>query len=76
LALVNDTPRIKYLVALLHGFGLGLAFVEFGIWLNLSDNSSSRYSYDGLLVVIALFILIISARSGVLVWNRFFGKKT
>ena len=64
LALVNNGPRSKYLIALLYGFGLGLAFDEFGIWLRLSDNDSARWSYDGLVVLIAFFILMISAESG------------
>ena len=75
LALVNNGPRVKYLIALLHGFGLGLAFDEFGIWLRLSDHSSARWSYDGLIVLIAFFILMISAESGAQAWDRHFGKK-
>ncbi len=75
LALVNNSPRSKYLIALLHGLGLGLAFDEFGIWLRLSDNSSARFSYDGVVVLIAFFILMISAQSGSRVWRRHFGKK-
>lgn len=75
LALINNDPRSKYLIALLHGLGLGLAFDEFGIWLRLSDNSSARFSYDGVIVLIAFFILMISAESGVRMWNRHFGKK-
>lgn len=75
LALVNNSARSKYLIALIHGLGLGLAFDEFGLWLRLSDNSAARYSYDGVVVLIAFFILMISAKSGVLVWNRYFSKK-
>ena len=75
LALINNGPRSKYLIALLHGLGLGLVFDEFGIWLRLSDNSAARFSYDGVVVLIAFFILMISAESGSRVWNRHFGKK-
>ena len=75
LALVNNDPRSKYLIALLHGLGLGLAFDEFGIWLRLSDNSTARFSYDGVVVLIAFFILMISAESGSRAWSRHFGKK-
>ena len=75
LALVNESPRSRYLIALLHGVALGLAFDEFGIWLRLSDTSSDRWSYDGLLVLIAFFVLMISAESGSQAWNRHFGKK-
>ena len=75
LALINNGPRGKYLIALLYGLGLGLVFDEFGIWLRLSDNSSARYSYDGVVVLIAFFILMISAESGARAWNRHFSKK-
>jgi len=33
LALIFNGPRAKYLISLLHGFGLGLAFDEFGMLL-------------------------------------------
>lgn len=75
LALANDDPRSKYLIALLHGIGLGLAFDEFGIWLRLSEDSAARWSYDGVLVLSGFFILIISAESGLKIWKRHFGKK-
>ncbi len=75
LALVNSSARSRYLIALLHGFGMGLAFDEFGIWLRLSDTSAARFSYDGVVVIIAFFFLMISAESGMRMWDRHFGKK-
>ncbi len=75
LALVSIKPRDKYLIALFHGLGLGLAFDEFGMWLWLTDDNAARWSYDGMLVLIAFFILMISAESGARVWNHHFGKK-
>lgn len=65
LALIFDGPRDKYLISLLHGFGLGLAFDEYGLWLNLRDDGLTRWSYDGFLMVMGLFFLIISAKKGV-----------
>jgi hypothetical protein len=70
LALVNNKPRDTYLISLLHGFGLGLAFDEFGIWLRLSDDSAARFSYDGVIILIGLFFLIISAEAGVKAWQK------
>lgn len=71
LALVfEDAPRAKYLVSLLYGFGLGLAFDEFGIWLKLSDADPARWSYDGLLLVIGFFGIILTAKPGVLMLGR------
>jgi len=65
LALVFSGPRAKYLISLLHGFGLGLAFDEFGIWLHLIDNDPVRWSYDGFLIIAGIILLIITARPGV-----------
>lgn len=66
LALVfDDAPRAKYLISLLYGFGAGLAFDEFGIWLKLSDRDPDRWSYDGLLLVVALIFIVVSAKPGV-----------
>ena len=65
LALIFDGPRSKYFISLLHGFGLGLAFDEFGMWLRLRDDDPARWSYDGLTVIIGLFFLILSARPSI-----------
>ncbi len=65
LALIFGGPRAKYLISLLHGFGLGLAFDEYGLWLNLRDDDLTRWSYDGFLMVMGLFFLIVSAKRGV-----------
>ena len=64
LALVWSGPRAKYLISLLHGFGLGLAFDEFGIWLKLSDSDPARWSYDGFLVMLGIVLLVLSAEPG------------
>ena len=73
LALVHSGPRAKYLIALLHGFGLGLAFDEFGIWLHLNDDDPARWSYDGFIIIIGVIFLIITANSGLkFVKNHFF----
>lgn len=64
LALIFDGPRAKYLISLLHGFGLGLAFDEFAFWLKLTATDPARWSYDGFLIVMGLFFFIISAKRG------------
>ena len=64
LALIfNDAPA-KYLISLLHGFGLGLAFDEFAFWLKLTDDDPARWSYDGFLIIMGLFFFIVSAKRG------------
>ncbi|OGN05454.1 MAG: hypothetical protein A3B99_01275 [Candidatus Yanofskybacteria bacterium RIFCSPHIGHO2_02_FULL_44_12b] len=65
LALVFNGPRAKYWIALLHGLGLGLAFDEFGMWINLTEDDPARLSYNGLVMVLAIVGIIISAKKGV-----------
>jgi len=77
LALVFSGPRAKYLISLLHGFGLGLAFDEFGIWLHLKDDDPARWSYDGFIIIMATILVLISARYGAkFVRNHLFLSKT
>lgn len=65
LSLIFDTPRAKYLISLLHGFGLGLAFDEFAFWLKLVDDDPARWNYDGFFIIAGLIFIIISAKPGV-----------
>ncbi len=65
LALIHNGPRARYLIALLYGLGLGLAFDEFAFWIRLTDDDPARWSYDGFLIIIGLFFLILSASRGV-----------
>lgn len=64
LALIFNDSKAKYLISLLHGFGLGLAFDEFAFWLKLTDTDPARWSYDGFLIITGLFFLILSAKRG------------
>lgn len=65
LALLFDNARDKYLISLLHGFGLGLALDEFGMWLRLQDDEPVRWGYDGFLIFLGVCLLIVSAKPGV-----------
>lgn len=65
LALIFDKPEEKYLVSLFHGFGLGLALDEFGMWLRLKDDEPIRWSYDGFLIFLGVFLLILTAKPGI-----------
>lgn len=65
LGLVFNGPRAKVLIATLLGVGLGFAFDEFSIWLRLNASMQERWSYEGLVVVIGLFILTLSIAPGV-----------
>ena len=65
LALVFSGPRARYLISLLHGFGLGLVFDEFWYWLKLEESELHRWSYDGFLVFGGVVLLILSAKPGI-----------
>ncbi len=71
LALCATKPRDRYLIALLHGLGLGLAFDEFGFLLHLSE--VDRFSYDGVTLLVGIFLLLISAEKGARMWRKHFG---
>lgn len=64
LALAAKSARVKFWLALLHGLGLGLAMDEFGMWLKLRDDDIVRWSYDGFIIIIALFFFILTAKPG------------
>jgi len=49
--------RLK-LVAI-YGWGMGLIFDEFGMWLNLEDDYHWRQGYDAVIVVAGLLINIV-----------------
>lgn len=65
LALIFNGPRAKFLISLLLGLGLGLAFDEFAMWLRLRDDDPARWSYDGLVTILAIFTLLLTIQPGV-----------
>lgn len=64
LALSLNSPKATFLIALLYGLGLGLSFDEMGMWLKLRDDDPVRWSYDGFIIVILTFLLVIFAKPG------------
>src|SRR3989344_4183956 len=70
LALIHTGPRAKFLIALLTGFGLGLAFDEFGMWLKLKDDDLARWNYDGFNLIAGFFFLVLFARPGIKLLKR------
>lgn len=56
--------RARFWIAMLHGFGLGLAMDEFGMWLRLRDDNIVRWSYDGFNITIGLFLFILMFKPG------------
>jgi hypothetical protein len=65
LGLVAEQPRAKFWTAMLLGFGFGLAIDEFGMWLKLRDDEALRWSFDGLIIAISLFLSILSVRPSI-----------
>lgn len=65
LALIHHGPRANYWVAMLFGVGLGLAMDELGMWLRFRDDDITRWSYDGLTVVVLSVVLIIVIKPGI-----------
>ncbi len=57
-ALVFKGPRATFWIALLYGFGMGLVFDEFGLWLHLQEAHGLRWNNTGLLIVAAAFFFI------------------
>lgn len=64
LALIHNGPKGTYLIALLHGFGLGLAIDEFGMWLRLLDDDITRWSYDGFFIILGFVLLLVTLPKG------------
>ena len=58
LALIFKSQGATSWIALLFGFGVGLTFDEFGMWLNPPFQRGARWSMNGLeFVIIALVLL-------------------
>lgn len=64
LALIFSGPRAKFLIALLFGFGLGLSFDEFAMWLKLRGDDLARWEYDGVVIVVSFFFLTLTIQPG------------
>jgi hypothetical protein len=50
--------RHRWTAAILYGVGLGLIFDEFAMWLRLEDDYYHRLSYDAVVAVASLFLLL------------------
>jgi hypothetical protein len=56
-ALIFKGPRATFWIGLLYGFGVGLTFDEFGMWLSPRVDLRTRWSSQGLGLIIAGLIL-------------------
>ncbi len=65
LALVLNGPRAKFLISLLYGIGLGLAFDEFAMWIHMREDDVARWQYDGMVVMGSIFFLLLTLQPGI-----------
>ena len=66
LSLILSGPRAKFLISLLYGSGLGLAFDEFAMWIHLREDDIARWQYDGIILVFSVFVLLITLQPGLI----------
>lgn len=59
LALNIKQKIAKSPLAMLYGVGLALAFDEFGMWLHLEDDYWVRHSYDAVISITALLLVVV-----------------
>lgn len=52
-------PKWRLKLAGLYGWGLGLIFDQFGMWLNLKDEYSLRRGYDAVIILAGLMINVV-----------------
>ena len=64
LALIFSGPRAKFLISLLFGLGLGLAFDEFSMWLELRGDDTARWNYDGMVIIISTMLIVVAMGPG------------
>lgn len=53
----STTTRLR--LSVIYGFGLGLAFDEFAMWIQLDDVYHDRSTYDAIVFITLLFLNII-----------------
>ncbi len=54
----SDSHQLRW-SALIYGFGLGLTFDEFGMWVMLRDDYWVRQSYDAIIIITLFFLNIL-----------------
>ncbi len=53
------SPKNRLRLSIFYGLGLGSAFDEFGMWLEMEDNYWQRSSYDAIVIISLFFLNII-----------------
>lgn len=71
LSLIFHGKTFNHFIAAIYGLGLGLAYDEFGMWLNLSDDYWIRQSYDAVALILVILINVVYFSS---LWQKIFLK--
>ncbi len=58
-ALIFQNTKNRLKIGALYGFGLGLTFDEFGMWLKLENDYWTRMSYDAVIIVGLIFASVV-----------------
>lgn len=58
-ALIFQNTKNRLKIGALYGFGLGLTFDEFGMWLKLENDYWARASYDAVIIIGLIFASIV-----------------
>lgn len=53
------SPKFRSLLAILYGIGLGLAYDEFIMWIELEDSYFDRRNFDAIITIALIFLNII-----------------
>ncbi len=57
--IIRPHGRVRNLVAIVFGIGMGLAYDEFGMWLKLENNYFSELNYDAVIVIALILLNVI-----------------
>lgn len=58
-ALIFQNTKNRLKIGALYGFGLGLTFDEFGMWLKLENDYWARASYDAVIIIGLIFTSVV-----------------
>ncbi len=57
--LQERTEKTRLQLSILYGFGLGLAFDEFAMWIQLEDVYKDRSTYDAIVIITLLLLNVV-----------------
>ncbi len=75
LSLVQErSPKTRLQLSILFGIGLGLAFDEFAMWIQLEDVYKDRSTYDAIVVISLILLNIVYFGDFWKKWGHHLGK--